>query len=582
MKKQESSVSKPKSFIRPHWMQALIAIAVVVVIGLLAYGTQHLSVGNSLIAPTLRYGKAALVNNSTTASPAVIATPIPNGTVVTDAGVVWLGAPQRLAVDPPLFKNLATYFSDTPEQKHQAAYYKVGTDHGKDLILAVLPAIDPSGDRRALFRDESGGEYSLIKKHSFYAYQSSSDAFTGPDLNSGVKIDAATNYKSLASSETLTLSGVTINRTNAYVSSAFLSDLSYGDNTKISPIASTPYGGLYLVKSSEVGGVDSQTFVLQHFDGSIEYYQYVPKVLSDDGVAKVTWSDGSVNRDQFRYDGAGACGSAAYVATLQDVSGAGLKVGGKTSGDEPVYVYTDPMNVVVQAFYRQSSGQYYDSNNETATAITAQQYLDAHAIFIYKDPLGRYLLFANRKYFGAECGKPVVYLYPTHTMPVSVQVGANITKSEPAYGNGWNVIAQPNGTLTTADGAAYGSLFWEGLGNGSYPQERRGVVVPREQAVTTMNTQLSQLGLNEQERADFIQYWSIKLSDAPYVRLTWFGTRQMDQLAPLTISPKPDTVIRVFLDSEGLQTRKVLEPQVLTSIPRKGFTVVEWGGLLRK
>jgi hypothetical protein len=66
-----------------------------------------------------------------------------------------------------------------------------------------------------------------------------------------------------------------------------------------------------------------------------------------------------------------------------------------------------------------------------------------------------------------------------------------------------------------------------------------------------------------------------------FVRLTWFGTAAMNQLAPLSISPKPDTLIRVFLDFEGLNQKIDLQPQQLTSAPRTGFTVIEWGGLLR-
>jgi hypothetical protein len=50
---------------------------------------------------------------------------------------------------------------------------------------------------------------------------------------------------------------------------------------------------------------------------------------------------------------------------------------------------------------------------------------------------------------------------------------------------------------------------------------------------------------------------------------------------PLTITPTPDTQIRLFLDFEGLTTPIPLAPQMLSAPPRSGFTVVEWGGLLR-
>ena len=55
----------------------------------------------------------------------------------------------------------------------------------------------------------------------------------------------------------------------------------------------------------------------------------------------------------------------------------------------------------------------------------------------------------------------------------------------------------------------------------------------------------------------------------------------MNDLAPLSISPKPDTVKRVFLDFAGQNTPATdLAPQQLKGFMRTGFTVVEWGGLL--
>jgi len=57
---------------------------------------------------------------------------------------------------------------------------------------------------------------------------------------------------------------------------------------------------------------------------------------------------------------------------------------------------------------------------------------------------------------------------------------------------------------------------------------------------------------------------------------------EMNNLAPLTVSPKPDTMIRVFLDFEGLDQPVNLIPQKLFAPQRKGFTLIEWGGLLIK
>lgn len=164
---------------------------------------------------------------------------------------------------------------------------------------------------------------------------------------------------------------------------------------------------------------------------------------------------------------------------------------------------------------------------------------------------------------------------------MSVAVGAKITKSEPDYANGWNVTAHPDGSIVNVDGKPYTSLFWEGTGHGAYPLVESGFVVSQEKLEATLQGHLAKLGLNTQESKEFMEFWLPHMPQTPYVRLTWFGTRQMNELAPLSITPKPDTTIRLFLDFEGLEKPITLPAQRLSAPVRTGFTVVEWGGLLR-
>ena len=58
-------------------------------------------------------------------------------------------------------------------------------------------------------------------------------------------------------------------------------------------------------------------------------------------------------------------------------------------------------------------------------------------------------------------------------------------------------------------------------------------------------------------------------------------TYGVDDLAPLSISPKPDTVIRILMDFMPLQRPILVEGFNIRTPVRKGFTVVEWGGVLR-
>lgn len=73
---------------------------------------------------------------------------------------------------------------------------------------------------------------------------------------------------------------------------------------------------------------------------------------------------------------------------------------------------------------------------------------------------------------------------------------------------------------------------------------------------------------------------SSRVPNSNWVRITWANTEEMDKYAPLEIHPKPETVIRAFLDFEGFEQYQELSPQYLKKTERIGFTVVEWGGRL--
>ena len=92
---------------------------------------------------------------------------------------------------------------------------------------------------------------------------------------------------------------------------------------------------------------------------------------------------------------------------------------------------------------------------------------------------------------------------------------------------------------------------------------------------------LAKLGLNQKETADFIEFWEPRMQGKPYYAVSFYGTHVMNQLAPLTVTPKPDTIIRILMDFTPLDHPVAVTPYSLTSIPRTGFTVIEWGGVIR-
>ncbi|MFM2415225.1 MAG: hypothetical protein RI911_918 [Candidatus Parcubacteria bacterium] len=317
------------------------------------------------------------------------------------------------------------------------------------------------------------------------------------------------------------------------------------------------------------------------------YYAFRPVLdfVKDSMVPSIVWNDGTINTTSYRFDGLGGCGGGGAVAVLRQEPKQGeIVVTGKTSTGEPVYGFTSAQHPVVKSYLQATNGNRFvwDKKTQTGTSVpfTPSEYLQDNGLFLYRDVFSRWVVFSSSKYGpNAECGKPVIYLYPEQRQAISVRVGADLTVVEPEYPRGWDVIAKPSGELTTPLGI-YPYLYWEGYGHGTYPAINQGVIVPSRDVERALVAQMTMLGLNKNEQKDFLEFWMPHMPETPYVRLSWLGTKDMDRLAPLTVTPKPDTSIRVFLDFEGIEKPYTIEPQKLTSIPRKGFTLVEWGGLL--
>jgi len=183
----------------------------------------------------------------------------------------------------------------------------------------------------------------------------------------------------------------------------------------------------------------------------------------------------------------------------------------------------------------------------------------------------------------AEKGKPVIYLYPTKKTNVSVKVEpkGGVTVSIPEYKNGWKVTALPDGTITdkkTKENYPY--LFWESNDYTQTTDTSEGFVVETAKLEEFFNEKLEILGLNKKEIADFNEFWiaEINKETKPYTFITFYSSQKINEEAPLTISPKPDSIIRVYFEHIGLDAPIETKEQQLTPAARSGFAVVEWGG----
>ncbi|MCL4386912.1 MAG: hypothetical protein M1355_00700 [Patescibacteria group bacterium] len=176
-------------------------------------------------------------------------------------------------------------------------------------------------------------------------------------------------------------------------------------------------------------------------------------------------------------------------------------------------------------------------------------------------------------------GKPAIYLYPEKTTKVSVKVNPDggITYSDPAYGDGWETVASPDGSLQVA-GKTYPYLFWEGNSfEVNIPKE--GFVVRRDNVSSFLDEKLSYLGLNTKEIGDFKEFWLPRMGEKPYYFINFIPQKEIDKIAPIDINPNPDTIIRVLMYYKGLENPINVQEQQLVSRAREGFTAVEWGGI---
>ncbi len=305
------------------------------------------------------------------------------------------------------------------------------------------------------------------------------------------------------------------------------------------------------------------------------------------GPTQLKWDAPYANTSTFRAHEVGGCGGIDCLRVLNadEVKVDDIVQAGKTDAGDPIYIFKNQMNrtshSVIYEVYE--SWFNYDAVNGQKPPMEVFLRSVKVPLFLWKDALGRWVVYKNTIAVPlAECGKPVIYLYPTKTQNVHVKLPSfiNVTVSEPTYPTeGWHVSAEPSGKLTMKDGGTVSSLYWEGLGV-NYEVPKTGFVVKDGNVESFLKTTLTRYGLNTQEARDFMEFWVPRMTGAPYYRIS-FLTDDWSKQVPLNVSPAPRTNIRLFMDWQKLSGPITLsEPQVVTPA-RNGFTLVEWGGLLR-
>lgn len=352
-------------------------------------------------------------------------------------------------------------------------------------------------------------------------------------------------------------------------------------------------------RPAEAGCTDFPSYTDNAFyffrpDGTYLSYVYKPHFKPEDN-RQTTWNDGPLpDGVSFRDVTLAGCGwgeaDAISVVSPAFVSQSDLEAIGKVNATGDVlYGLKDKSHRLYKDFYDDYASSFptWDSgiqSDQEPKPVSYDDFVKARPLFLWKDPFGRWVRFVNIRFVVPFACEPIVYLYPPQKEDVRVKLGEDVVvvSSDPAYHEGWSVSAQPDGELTDlGTGRRLPYLFWEGH---SYitPSETTGVVVKNSDVSIFLEDILPKLGLNAKETRDFITAWSPKLNQSPYYFIAFLDRSVIDRVYPLRIDPPPDSVIRVFMDFSPLSKPISVQPPALTPAPqRRGFTVVEWGVLVR-
>lgn len=394
----------------------------------------------------------------------------------------------------------------------------------------------------------------------------------------------------LALPERITIPGTDNVFTRDQTDAMFWGDSGYFQNFK--PLFNdSEVGPLFELTAASVGAESGCVYAVAP-DGSIVRYAYDPAFGSDNNQVLEQADGKKIYLSEYNLR-SGGCGIIGGCYMIENVNMSELMLVGTTGEVGAMYTVKNP-DINAATIYENNQDltrpagrladiyrTYSSLNKENAKSFS--DFTADHPLLYFQDPLGRWVSLVNSRYQPpAECGKPVIYLYPERPMDVDVRVEVDrFTKTIPEHGiDGWHVKATPSGKLFNyADQKRYPYLFWEAFDSDQIETDR-GFSVARQDVPRFLRRSLSELGFTRRETKDFIEFWEPRMLDnpEPYFFVSFLGTREFNKVAPLHIAPAPDTLIRVFMYYEPMNEPMAVLPQELKPARRHGFTVFEWGG----
>lgn len=181
--------------------------------------------------------------------------------------------------------------------------------------------------------------------------------------------------------------------------------------------------------------------------------------------------------------------------------------------------------------------------------------------------------------------KPAIYLYPEQKTEINVTVSpkGKMLVTIPEYPKkGWDVIADPDGSIFYQN-TRFDYLYYEAsLPDQIVRKPEEGYVIPYKERATVLSDLVTRLGLNEKERKQFLEYWVPILPKSPYYFIGVVPQTELNEMSPVSITPKPKTFFRVTLYFQPLEHQEKVDPPLILPMKREGFTAIEWGGIVKR
>ncbi|HVT00983.1 MAG TPA: hypothetical protein VHE53_01975, partial [Patescibacteria group bacterium] len=116
-----------------------------------------------------------------------------------------------------------------------------------------------------------------------------------------------------------------------------------------------------------------------------------------------------------------------------------------------------------------------------------------------------------------------------------------------------------------------------------FKKPKNGIIIPISNLKQELEGNLYQLGLNDTESKEFVDFWLPKLKalNSKYILFSIIEKNAKEEIDKVLINPEPDTRIEFIAYFKPLNSSINIETLNLPKRPERiGFTAVEWGGVI--